>query len=248
MGWDTIRVDGTDLQQTGVRIFKVWEGVHATNIPRGQNPVFSGVDGESSIDRPFPAQVLGLGLIVKGGAPDVTGFNDAYRTLRRLCPPDRDLALERRLAYAAGNESHTTTARLRSMIPSQLSPADYRVMIEFTILSGLWYGTAVTQAIANGNNTITGVGDVRTKKMTITLTGGTTPTLFNSGYWVHFSGPMTSPVVIDAENGTATQGVTDVSEFLTWKGPTVFQVKAGSHVIALTGGGSASISYTPAFL
>jgi hypothetical protein len=252
MVWDTLLVNGTDLSTAvlGTRKFQVWEGIHTTTIPRGQDPSFAGIDGETFVDRPFPAGVLSLGLIVRGSS-DVTGFNDAYRELRRLCPPDEPLTLTRRLSYTSGNESHTTTARLRAMTPSQLSPADYRVALEFTLLEALWYGTSSVIALSSGVNTGVGAqGDVRSQKMTITLTGGTTPGLSNAatGHELDFTGSMSSPVVIDVLNQTATQGATDVSQYLTWTKSVPFALRSGVQQILVSGGGTASISYSPAYL
>jgi hypothetical protein len=240
------KVGGTDLELAGVRLMEVIEGAHAIPASRGDLPVFDGIDGVTDAEQPFEANTLSFGLLVNGGTR--VGLNDALRTLRRLVKPGSTVTMTRELTYTSGTETHTATAKFAGLDHSQWTPSVYRVVLRMLILDGVWYGSAVTQAIANGNNTVTGVGDVRTHKMVITLTGGTTPTLFNSGYWVHFSGPMTSPVVIDTEAGTATQGATDVSEFLTWNQINIFQVKSGSHIIALTGGGSASISYEPAFL
>lgn len=246
---NTILVDGTDLQTTA-RIMKQWEGVHDTAPQRGQLLTYPGLDGETNVDQPFGPTILGLGLLLRGGSTQVTGFNDQYRTLRRLCKPGRTVTLTKTLNYTGGDESVTATAKLRSMTPSQLTPADYLVAVEFSILSGVWYGSAVTASLSNGSNSVTGQGDTRTHRMTITLTGGTSPNLLNGvgGHSVHFSGSMGSPVVIDVEAGTAMQGATDVSQYLTWSKTQLFRINAGVQTIVLSGGGSASISYSPAFL
>jgi hypothetical protein len=246
---NTILVDGTDLQTTA-RIMKQWEGVHATAPMRGQLLTYPGIDGETNVDQPFGPTILGLGLLLRGGSSEVTGFNDQYRTLRQLCKPGRTVTLTKTLAYTGGDVSVTATAKLRSMTPSQLTPADYLVAVEFSILSGVWYGTPVVASLSNGANSVTGSGDTRTQRMTITLTGGTDPHLLNAvgGHSVAFSGSMGSPVVIDVEAGTATQGATDVSQYLTWSKVAFFRINAGVQTITLTGGGTASISYSPAYL
>lgn len=241
---DTIKVDGTDVQ-TAARILQVWEDVHSTPDLRGSLIEFPTRDGSINVDQPFSSKILGIGLLVRGGAPDVTGFNDQYRTLRRLCKPGRTVTLTKELSYSTGNEVYTQLAKLRSLSPKQETPADYRVLVEFTLLDGLWFGSAVV--IAAGTSTVT--GDVRTRRMTITLSAGTNPTVTNStnGYALTYTGSTATAVVIDVENMTATQGASDVSGNLTWTKDFPMQLEAGSNTLAISSG-TLSVSYQPAFL
>jgi hypothetical protein len=242
---DTIKVDGTDLQ-TAARVLQVWEGVHQTPALRGSLIEFPTKDGSTDADQPFGSSVLGIGLMVQGGSSEVTGFNDQYRTLKRLCKPGRTVTLTKELSYTTGNESYTQTAKLRSLSPQQQSPADYKVLVEFTLLDGLWFGSAVT--IGAGTSTVT--GDVRTRRMTVTISGGSSPkTVTNStnGWALTYTGSTATAVVIDVENMTATQGASDVSGNLSWTRDFPMQLEAGSNTLAISSG-TLSIAYQPAFL
>lgn len=243
---NTILIDGTDIATTA-RIVKQWEGVHDTATLRGNLVTYPGADGETDTDQPFGPTILGLGLVLLGST--ITTFNDQYQTLRRLCRPGGTVTLTKQLDLTAGTQSYTATCKLRRCTPSQLSPSAYAVALEFSVLDGVWHGSQVTQAISNGSNTPSISGELRTKRMTITLTGGTTPTLTNSttGHSLHFNGTMSAPVIIDVENGTATRSSADVSEALTWTKLSPFALLPGTNTIVLAGGGSASIAYYPAY-
>lgn len=242
---DTLLIDGTDLA-TAARIVQVWEGVHATPTNRGSALVIPDRDGVLDFDRPFNANTLSLGLVLRGSS-DVTGFNDAYRTLRRLVKPGRQVTLTRRQSFTTGTEDHTAAARYADgLAPTMLTPADGKMVITFTLLDGLWYGAA--QSIGTGAVTV--LGDVRTHRMTITLTGsGSTTTLSNSAndLTLVYTGSKSTAVVIDVEALTATQGGTDVSHNLTWTGVLPFRLEPGAQTLAVSTG-SAAISYQPAYL
>jgi hypothetical protein len=213
---------------------------------RGSLIEFPTKDGSTDADQPFGSSVLGIGLMVQGGSSEVTGFNDQYRTLKRLCKPGRTVTLTKELSYTTGNESYTQTAKLRSLSPQQQSPADYKVLVEFTLLDGLWFGSAVT--IGAGTSTVT--GDVRTRRMTVTISGGSSPkTVTNStnGWALTYTGSTATAVVIDVENMTATQGASDVSGNLSWTRDFPMQLEAGSNTLAISSG-TLSIAYQPAFL
>lgn len=247
---DTILIDGTDLA-TSARIVQAWGGVHAAPANRGQGFTLAGRDGVlDDTDRPFEPGILSLGLLVRGTS-DVTGFNDAYRTLKRLVKPGSRVTLTRRLSYGTGTEDHTATARYASGLePEMLTPADGRMVLTFTILDGLWYGSAASLTGITGTSSKTATGDVRTHRMTVTLSGGTNQTLTNAatGHSFTYTGSSSTSVVIDVEAMTATQGGTDVSANLTWTKTHPFRLVPGAQNLTLTGGGSASISYQPAYL
>jgi hypothetical protein len=157
--------------------------------------------------------------------------------------------LTRRLSYTAGNEEHTCLARYASGLDPTLSSAmaDGRLVLIMKNLWGLWYGAAVT--IGTGTSSVT--GDVRTRKMTVTFTGGTNPALTNSttGEVLTWTGTVGgTPVVVDVQAMTATQGATDVSDKLSWSGTYLMTLRAGSNTLSLAGGGSVSVAYSPAYL
>jgi hypothetical protein len=249
MAWDTVLVDGTDIL-TATRFETDHEGYYAFPNQRGELLTYPGIDGETNVDQPFGPTVFPMHLVLLGA--DQIAANDEMRTLRRLCKPGRTVTLTKRMAYSTGNESLTATGKLKTMLSSEAGDGTaFLVAVEFSILSGVWYGTPVTTStLTTGSNSVTGSGDTRTQRMTITLTGGTDPHLLNAvgGHSVAFSGSMGSPVVIDVEAGTAMQGATDVSQYLTWSKVAFFRINAGVQTITLTGGGTASISYSPAYL
>lgn len=247
MAWDTILIDGTDVE-TATRFAVDHDGFHGTPPMRGELPTFPGVDGETNVDQPFGPTVFPLQLMLLG--EDVTTANDEMRTLRRLCKPGGTVTLTKQMAFTSGDESHIATGKLRNILVSQPSPESFLAVVEFSILEGVWYGTSTsTTSLSSGLNTPNIGGDVRTKNMTITLTGGTTPQLVNNttGFALSFNGAMGSPVVIDVLNATATQGATDVSDLLTHTQGLPFALAPGTNQIALFGFGSGSITYTRAY-
>lgn len=242
---DTILVDGVDVA-SAARIVKVWEGVHVGAEQRGELLTYPGRDGQVDVDQPFDATVLSLGLIVRGGSGEVTGFNDQYRTLRRLCKPGKTVTLTKQLSYSTGNEEYTATGKLLRITPGQLTPADYRAVVEFLNLDGLWYGAPT----AIGTGAVTVAGDVRTQRMTITLTGaGSSKTLTNTtnGWSLTYAGTTASSVVIDVEAMTATQGGVDKSSLLSWTKGMPMRLEPGANTLTISAG-AAAISYRPAFL
>lgn len=255
---DTVLVDGVDLASAG-RIIKVWEGVHETAPLRGDLITIPGRDGLIDADRPFGALPFSLGLLIRGGAPDVTGFNDAWRALKAIVKPDRLVTLTRRLSFSTGNEDHTAPARLLGNIPpSQQTPADYRIVLTWLLLSGFWEGPATTLASTprSATTAVTAVGDVRSRHMTITLSGSTGGLIelenHTNGTLLSYNAETSShDVVIDVLNQRATQNGTDVSEHLNWTSTQAFQLEAGSNSIEFSGGSSGStvaVSYRPAWL
>lgn len=241
--WETVLIDGTDVRVAGVRHVAVWDGVLASASARGSDQTFPFRDGDTPTEKAFGAFdfPLPLQLLAAGATP----FNDALRALRLLVKPDRTVTLTRRLSYASGNESHTALARYVSGLdPQMVKMAGGECQLVMRILEGLWYGPAVT--IGAGTSTI--LGDTRTRRMTITLTGGTNPTLTNTttGDVLTYTGSPTAAVV-NVEAMTATDTV-DVTQHLTWS-PRFFPftLREGANTLVLTGGGSVAISYQPAF-
>lgn len=245
--YETVLFDGTDIKTSGVQLLRVWEGALATPVLRGDDLTVVDADGATSPDdRPFDAFLLNLGLTLRGGTP--TGFNDLYRTLRRLVKVDSTVTLTRRMSYTSGNEEHTATARYDSgLAPSMIGMVEGDFTLAMKVLDGLWHGPAAT--VTTG--TVTVLGDVRTRRMTITFTGGTNPAYTNAttGDVLTWTGAVGgTPVVVNVEAMTATRGGTDVSGALSWTRTFPMTFKAGANVLSLTGGGSVSTSYSPAYL
>lgn len=255
---DTVLVDGVDLK-SAARILKVWQGVHDAAPLRGDFPSVYGRDGVFDAQRPFGATPFSLGLKVRGGAPDVTGFNDRYRALKAIVKPDRLVTLTRRLSFATGNEDHTAPARYVSGLqPTQETPADYSLVIQWLLITGFWEGPATALA-ATPRGVITTVpvkGDVRTRNMTVTLSGSTGGAIAfrndtNGAYFTYNGETASADVAINVLEQRATQGSTDVSEHLAWQGDTLFELNAGNNSVELYGGSAGStigVSYRPAWL
>lgn len=245
--YETLLFDGTDIKTAGVQSIEVWDGVISTPSVRGDDERIPLVDGDLYVEKPFDAHQIGIGLVLTTAGR--TLFNDTFRTLRRLCKVDGTVTLTRRLSYTSGNEEHTCTARyLQGLDPTLTSAmADGRLVLVMKNLGGLWYGPAVT--IGTGASTI--AGDVRTRKVTVTFTGGTNPALTNSttGDVLTWTGAVGgTPVVVDVANMRATQGASDVSSALSWTKTFPMTLCAGSNTLALAGGGSVSVAYSPAYL
>ncbi len=238
---DTILIDGSDLSSTA-RILQVWGGVHTVAGNRGSGFIIPERHGiTDDIDRPFEAGVLGLGLMLRGGAPDVTGFNDAYRALLQLCKPGRKVTLTRRLSFATGNEDHTASARyISGLDPDMQTPADGKMFLRFLILDGLWYATALTPTIPA---TITVPGTAKTNRMTLVLPG--TGTLTNTTLGVSVAVTAAQTLTVETKQTTGTLStITHAGDPLgNW-----FTLAPGSNVITWSGGGTPTISYQPAYL
>lgn len=236
---DTVLVDGTDLQ-TAARIIQVWGGVHAIPGQRGSGFVIPGRDGiVDDIDRPFEAGVLSLGMLVRGTS-DVTGFNDALRTLKNLVKVGRKVTLTRRLSFTAGNEDHTAEARCLPFAPEMLTPADGKMVLNFQILSGLWYGAALAPTIPA---TITVPGDAVTRRITLVLPGAGTLTNTTTGVSVTVTAGATLTVEAKTTTGllSAITSAGDPRGF--W-----FTLAPGSNTITWSAAGTPTISYQPAYL
>lgn len=242
----TVLLDGTDIRSAGVRLLKGWEDALAVPDLRGDDITVPDTDGDTwVVERPFSAFQINLPLAVRGGTQ--AAFNDARRALIRLVKPDGIITATRRLPFTAADEDHTAPARyVGGLQPSAMyGMIDADLVLSMKILSGLWYGTLTT---ISASATI--LGDVRTRKMTITLTGGTNPTLTNTttGDSLTWTGTVGgTPIVIDNQTITAMQGATNVSGALSHSRTYPMTFAAGANTLALTGGGSFSIGYYPAY-
>jgi hypothetical protein len=244
--YETVLFDGTDIKSAGVREIKVWEGALLTTSLRGDDLIIEDADGMVAVqERPFDSIEMQLGLVLLGTTH--ADFNDATRALRRLVKADGTVTLTRRLAYGTGNEQHTALARYAGGLePHLIDMAAGHVDLRMRLLDGLWFGPSTTIT-----GTATVAGDVRTRRMTVTFTGGTNPTLTNSttGDVLTWTGAVGgTPVVVDVEAMSATRGVSNVSGALSWTRTYPMTLAAGSNTLGITGGGTVSIAYRPAFL
>lgn len=238
---DTILVDGIDLQ-TAARIIQTWGGVHATPEQRGNGYTVPGRHGlVDDLDRPFGAGVLSLGMMLRGGAPDVTGFNDQMRTLKQLVKPGRKVTLTRRLSFGSGNEDHTQAARCMPFTPDMASPADGKIVLTFALLDGLWYGSQVSFTRgASSAQTIT--GDTVTRRITITTTGSGTLTNSTTGNVLTVTGAHTLDVEHYTTSGSLANVAASGDPLGAW-----FSLAPGSNTIGWVGTGTVTIAYNPAY-
>lgn len=245
--YDTFLIDGTDLRSLGVRYIETWDGFLDNAPLRGGNPIIPFADGEARVDKPFEAYTMGMTLVLLGAGRQA--FNDAHRALKRLVKPGQTVTLSRLIAYATGNETHTTTAEYLSGLGPSMTGLDVgRLTVNMRILDGLWYGPAVT--IGAGTSSIT--GDVRTRRALITVSAGTDPTVTNStnSYAFTVSGSTATPVVVDVENMSASTGGVDCSDRLTWAAGAKtwpMQLDPGSNTLTISSG-TLSVAYQPAYL
>lgn len=246
--YETIKIDGTDIKDPGVRLLRIWEDVLDTPELRGEDLVVVDSDGEDEVDdRAFEPFVVNIGLTLRGGTN--AGFNDAYRALRRLAKVDGTVTMTRRMSFTSGDEEHTCLARYAGGLePTTFGMIEADLTLSMKNLDGLWWGPS-TAISASG--TVAVLGDVRTRRMTVTFTGGTNPALTNSttGDVLTWTGTVGgTPVEIDVEEMTAFQGVTNVSGALSWTRTFPMTLKAGNNSLSLAGGGSFAIAYFPAYL
>lgn len=129
-----------------------------------------------------------------------------------------------------------------------------RVAFDVEILDSLWYATADTTVAVTGTSTPTVVGDVGTKRMTLTFSGATGQRLTNSttGEWVQIVGSAVNNTVLDVEAFTAVRSAASVAGEVTHNGAFDAWMSLGfvsaTNSLTLTGGGSCSVAYREAYL
>ena len=243
--YETLLFDGTDIKSAGVQTIEVWDGALISPAPRGADQLIPFRDGEIYTAKAFEAHPVSIGLVLT--PTSIMTLNDTLRTLRRLAAPDRTVSLTRRLSYTAGNEQQTCTARYLSGLDPALFQAmtNGRLVLTMRNLDGLWYGASTT--IAAGTSTV--LGDVRTRKMTVTVSAGTAPTVTNAtnGSAFTVTGSTATPVVVDVLNQSATASGSDCSSRVSWSGTWPLQLEAGSNTLTISSG-TLSVAYFPAFL
>jgi phage-related protein len=134
-------------------------------------------------------------------------------------------------------------------------PAAAKVAFSLLILDGFFYDLAATTTnITTAGGTVTNPGDVTTRRMTLTFTGVSgawTMVLTNTttGVSVTLTGSGTTPVGVDVEAFTATQGGANVIGNVAHSGDNYFMVLApGNNVFTLTGGASVAVAAKAAWL
>jgi hypothetical protein len=242
---DTLLFSGTDLATvcTVQDLDEFW----SSSDQRGDLPAFPGVDGVESGYRPVSAKVAsGQVAIIGSSRADV---HDGIAATKALLQVGRPQVLTRRKVTGAGNLDATQTAIVRNVDERRLGDRGVALILAVELLDGVWYGSALTISSAAGTQSI--AGDVRTRRMTLTLAAGAARTIENTTNGHKFTFGTTVPsggVLVDVEARTATAltGGADMSAYLSWTKFFPFQLEPGSNVLTVSAG-SASISYQPAY-
>lgn len=244
---ETYLFDGADIQGiTGVWIGG-WDGQFTVPDLRGDDPAYPGINGVTPTKRPFGTSVFTIPLEVV--TDNLAARNDALNALLELIKPGQVTTCTRRRTLGTGDVDYTANVRyLSGFDPGFIVTEAARLAVSFTNLDGTWTGNTLTVGLTNGVNVENISGTAPTQRMTITLTGGTASTLTNAGYKLVYSGTGGGDVVIDTTAGTATQGSTDVSQYLSWTGSVPFALMPNTNHITLSSGGTASIDYDAAYV
>lgn len=154
-----------------------------------------------------------------------------------------------------------TTAGLARYVsglsPDRLGAVGARCAFTVLLLDGYFYDTAAsttTTTVTTAGGTVMVGGQARTRRMTLTFTGVSgawTMVLTNTttGVSVTLTGSGTTPVVVDVEAFTATQGGANVIGNVAHSGDNYFMVLApGNNVFTLTGGASVAVAAKAAWL
>lgn len=245
-------VDGADLAVAGVELLHdgagLWDGFSEEAVVSSP----PGFDGALDTGGRFPAYVRSMAYEVVAVDPKAAWA--AIVALRRRCKPGRPVTLGRVMPDPEGTDANTTltsTARRqgdRIVWVGKNNRA--QVDIDWLITGGPFYGPSTNIASAAGTTSVK--GDVRTRKMTLTLAAGAARTVTNTtnGHWFTFGTTVpTGGVLVDvlARTAKAITGGTDLSRYLSWGKVHPFQLEADSNTITVSAG-SASIDYQPAYL
>lgn len=248
MGYEALLVNGVDLATFGC--VQLLDGIWEVSLPRGDDLTIPGLDGEIWTDKPYGAGTVDIGLILSGTT--TTDFNDQYRALKILIQPGSLLTLSRHLSYTTGNEVHTANATFASGLSPTVTFLRFgKTTITFKLLDGVWYDTSTYSFSVSpgGSVTVTGVGETRTHKMTITMAPLSAITNVTTGHTLSFAktGDDSTTISVDVMNISAHQGGNDVTQFMEWNMRYPFRIIPGAQSLLYAGAGSASGTYTPAY-
>lgn len=250
---DTLLIDGAELPH--VTLEWPYEWPYQGNPESGDVVVYPGIDGGvSSSDRAYPPKILSVPVSIDDetdcGPYPMASANLRWQDVVSACKPARNVTLTRRMTLPGAtvtdppvNQDVTSVARYSGMVVARPVVEASQAVIEFMLLEGVWYGDPITI----GTGAVTVEGTTRTHRMTITLAGGTNQVLTNTtnGWSLSYSGASGAGVVIDVKEMTVTG---DSAENLQWTRRLPFRLDPGANTLSLTGGGTASITYHPAYL
>ena len=269
MTYDALYVNGTNIAVAGVRFIEELGPLYATSPLRGENLVIPGRAGEVVVPKVIGARTMPLGMVITAADP-ATGIEAAdpavsskqarenYRTLLRLLNPGGTVTLKRTIGYPAGDESHTCLAEFLSAVDPtyDLGSDDFaRAVIDFRLLDGVWYKETAVVHTLTGSSSVTILGDVTTRRMTIAFSGATgAQALTNSttGEAVTLAAldPAAHAAVLDVEDFTAVRNSVNVVSKVSSTGSDYswMTLAPGNNTLVVTGGGTVTLSYFPAYL
>ncbi len=210
-----------------------------------------------------------VGMIVTGSHDkDQAGHNQAWRRLARLLwSPEEPLVMRRTMAYPALADGQAQPALLthecNAVLQDGLDPsyqhgkAFSRLALRFINLDGYWYAIQddeATTTISGGSGSITVDGDAATRRMRITLSGGSglqVLTNTTNGCMMTFNGSTEGVLETDVDvfSFTAVQDGKNVTGSVNHSGDVFWmRLDPGVNEFTLTGGGSATISARAAYL
>jgi len=249
----TLSVNGTDL---------AGYGFHAD--PSG---LFGGLGKKgSNLDGQRPGETYMPKFTAAGTRTTqfvVTSMTDVEWTPGQLLSKLRDLTgllnssdgpitLTRTAAYDDGTVSAAASAEWVDSQPTIVSPGTARWALDFKLLEGGFYTAQQSTTVLSGaGGTVHNGGQDRTRKVTLTFSGGGPYVLTNSttGRVLHVP---TGSVSVDVWAGTVTSGGSSVLASTTWSGdaaePFLLALAKGDNTVSLTGGGQVVVAWQPVYL
>jgi hypothetical protein len=256
-----ISINGTSLY-TYMHSIKATRGLVGAPPVRGGDyelPRRGGAVSGARWDGPRVVNVSGLllGNSTSAMVPsDARGrYLDKARDLAALVRNrGRDFTITREIPQEGGSTvTHQATGRyLGGLDPEQVAAHAGRVSFDLLLLDSVWYPSASTSFSVTGTSSHTIIGDVETRKITLTFSGATGQRLTNNttGEWVQIVGHAVNNTVLDVEDFTAVRSSASVAGEVTHH-PSYFDwfgLAPGSTSLTLTGGGSVTVDYFGAYL
>lgn len=244
-------VDGVDLAASGVRLTHDGAGLWTPASEDIAVSTAAGIDGGTVAGGLFVPYTHSMMYRV-----DASGFDavwTALRALRRRCKPTQTVTLTRQMPDPEGSDANislTATARRQTDRPEWLTANALQVDIDWLIVGGPWLGAEESITSAAGTKSIK--GDLRTRKITATLSAGAAdPVITNTtnGYAFRYVGTVPSggvEVDVLTRRATGITGSVDLSANLRWSKSDPFQLDPGDNVITVSAG-TCALDYFPAY-
>jgi len=165
---------------------------------------------------------------------------------------DEPITLTRISAYDDGSVSADASAEWMDSQPTIVAPGSANWALDFKILEGGFYAAQQSTTILSGAGaTVTNAGQDRTRKVTLTFSGGGPYVLTNSTTGRVLNVPAGS-VTVDVWANTSTSGGSSVLATTTKSGdvaePFLFALAKGANSLSLSGGGQVVVAWQPVYL